>query len=275
MQIQQSSRENAELLSAEFQRRYEPNFAWGQVISNYLMLPALRGFWPCSANNTAGGTINLCDIANGYSPAMGAVIGALPIFSSIGLIPYIELLRANGDYFVYVDDPQFDILGTEAYISSKGCTFGFWAYPYTLGNPFVEFAKYQRAVIAQQSYAAYIGAGNSQVISFGNGVAVTSAASVSAVQTDTWQFVAGRFIPATSVDVYLNTSISVLEKTTVATGNVAIVNSAATLNIGSFSNVPPQDFFDGRLSLIFITASALTDAQIYSLYHQSRPLFGR
>jgi len=36
------------LLSADFQNRYEPNFALANAVSTYMALPGLRGFWPMS-----------------------------------------------------------------------------------------------------------------------------------------------------------------------------------------------------------------------------------
>ena len=54
MSIQQRNDELVDILSADFQPRNEPNFAWKSCVSSVLALPGLRAFYPMSAVGAAG-----------------------------------------------------------------------------------------------------------------------------------------------------------------------------------------------------------------------------
>jgi len=56
--------EQVNLLRADFQARYEPNFALANAVSTILALPGLRAFWPLSSVDYATATQGR-DIAGG------------------------------------------------------------------------------------------------------------------------------------------------------------------------------------------------------------------
>jgi len=49
MPVQKYNSQAASFGSRDFQRRYEPNFAWCNIVSATLMLPGLRGAWLMSS----------------------------------------------------------------------------------------------------------------------------------------------------------------------------------------------------------------------------------
>ena len=97
---------NDELMSifdGEYQRRWEPNFAIANAIPTLSSLPALRGLWPMSGNNTTPGVLDI----SGNGLTLTNVTGQHTIS---GLAPCIRLDGAN-DYLWAADAANFDILG--------------------------------------------------------------------------------------------------------------------------------------------------------------------
>ena len=127
--VSERNPELVDILRADFQARYEPNFAWGNTVSNHLALPGLRAFWPMSSvDQTAAARArdlsgignhladnNTCDFA--YS-------GLYPYVSFDGVNQYLN--KADGGAGAWAD-----IIGTEAYIAvpQQGLSMGGWFYP--------------------------------------------------------------------------------------------------------------------------------------------------
>jgi hypothetical protein len=88
---------------------------------------------------------------------------------------------------------------------------------------------------------------------------------------NTWQFFAGRFNDAAAgaeIAVWNNG-----EKTTTATARNSIFNSNSPLYIGSHTAGAAP--YTGYASLVFLCASALSDAAVFSIYQQTRALFSK
>ena len=270
MQVQISARENAELLSAEFQRRYEPNFAWGNICSNYLSLPGLRSFWPGSAHRVDANGFYLTDIANGFD-CTGSV-GFVPSIRYGGLIPYVYY-QVGSSFQRAADEAHFDILGNEAYIANPGLTLGCWFT--CTGNAATRHLITKWAGAGQQSYRLYHSdIGGVTSLSVNGGAATVSSTYI--IPNNGWRFVAARFVPSTTVDIYMSSSvIGEIQKLSSAAGVPAtLTNSNAVFALATDTSGINVTHL-GNMTLDFICASALTDTQIYSLFHQSRPLFGR
>ena len=124
--VQQRNPEMVNLLRADFQGRYEPNFAWVNAISAGLALPALRAFWPMSSADYAAAS-RARDIAgSGYhltpTNTIQFVHANLYFYASFGgTNEYLS--RADGGAANWAD-----ITGTEGYIPSgqRGLTLGGW-----------------------------------------------------------------------------------------------------------------------------------------------------
>ena len=269
MSVAQAQRRNPEqvaILSADLQPRYEPNFAWKGICGLYQSLPALRGFWPCSSQIVTAQSLYLPDIANNYHCAAASV----PLWGYDDLIPYVEFDGEN-DAFYYGDNAQFDITGTETTVvaAQRGLTLGAWVKSDALGGC-AFLGKYNHPT-DQRSYLLYdTGSNLTFTISAAGDAAITSASSALLIQVGVWHLMIGRFVPSTSVDVYLDNV-----KTTNSTAVPAsIFNSTAEFNIGALNNHTTY-WFDGKISMAFICAAALSDSIIGAIWQQTRAMYGR
>ena len=265
---QKLNAELVRLLSAIFQRRYEPNFALGNAISLYLSLPGLRGLWPFSGINSVPGAINFA--ADGYNLSSNGT----PEVWNTGLAPITVLDGlTTGDCWYYNDHAHFDILGTETIYNTniRGLTCGAWVYPLDLSS--VDryiISKWEHTVAGNQSYRLYYSFANNYFefnvrdsLSVLDTVGFGSSSSV-----NNWYFVAGRFDPGVDMTIWVNG-----ESTSAATALTNVDNSTARFVVGAAHSLANREW-DGYISFPFLTATALPDQWIFTLYQQTRALFG-
>ena len=275
MSVAQAQRRNPEqvaILSADLQPRYEPNFAWKGICGLYQSLPALRGFWPCSSQIVTAQSLYLPDIANNYHCAAASV----PVWGYDDLIPYVEF-DGTDDYFSFTDNTQFDILGTETTVvaAQRGLTLGCWfktdELPPDDWNSMINKGDPSGAGLNNWSYTLSLLDGHARVmISNAGTIAENTVDSTNSPTTTEWSLAIGRFVPSTSVDIFLDNT-----KTSKTTGVVAsLYNSDAPLLIGAFSS-PVMGFFNGKISMAFICAAALSDSIIGAIWQQTRAMYGR
>jgi hypothetical protein len=268
-QLQENNQQLIQLLSTHFQARREPNFAWKSAVSAYLALPALRAFWPMSSIDytVANRAVDVSGQGNHLTD------NNTPLFNFDSLAPYVEfngttqyLNRADGGAANWAD-----ITGTETYINSsvRGLTLGCWCY-------FDNVASADEMLIAKDNIAPNRGyflrrnaAGTCRFGISVDGAALTSVDSVATIGAATWTLVVGRFMPSASLDVWVNTVIA----SNLAAIPASIFDSAADLKIGAVRAVPLL-FMDGRQSLDFICAAALSNGIILSLFEQTKAMFG-
>lgn len=231
------------------------------LVSPLLSLPVLRGAWVASVNN-AGDWYDISGLGKTLT------YNGNPTFNYAGLVPYWDL-DGTGDFLDRADEADLDILGTEAYVAVPGLTMGgwFWADAYTGPNDYL--MSKLNSLTNNRSYAISLSAGPvAAAIVSNNGIATVSQASSITFAVSTWYFVVMRFVPSTTLDIYVNST-----KDTLAAGIPAsIFNSNAAFEIGS-ANVGTLNL-DGRAALCFICAAALSDAQISSVFEQTRAAFG-
>lgn len=261
MTIQRRNAEMVQLLSADFQRRSEPQFALANVISTYLALPGLRGFWPMSNVDENGDTRDL----SGENRTL--TNNNTAIFDFANLYPYVEL-DGSTQYLDRGSESGLDITGTESYIGTPGLTLGCWLSPDTVPAANIGFVSKYQTSGNQRSYLLYQPpSGRAGWIISSDGTATTSAFSNAFISTDVWSLIIGRFVPSTSVDIWLNN-----EKDTNTTSIPAsIFNSSSAFEIGSY--LGGFGNFDGKIAFAFLCASALSDSIISNIYHQTRILF--
>jgi hypothetical protein len=83
-----------------------------------------------------------------------------------------------------------------------------------------------------------------------------------------WSFCAARFIPSTELKCWYNT----VSATNIVAVPATLRASTETFVVGAFDpNVLP---FDGRASLVFLCAAALSDETITALFQNTRSIFG-
>ncbi|CAK0759949.1 hypothetical protein CCP3SC15_2560002 [Gammaproteobacteria bacterium] len=263
MTQQQRNGDMTGLLAGDFARRNDASFAWGNASSYYQALPGLRAYWPMGPNKLAGGVSYAVDVACGYHLALVND----PKFSIYGAVaPYIDFVAATSQELTYADDPQFDILGTEAYVASPGLTTGAWVWfdAPSMGAFTGLLTKYnaagnQRAWRFIKTDTDHIAIGLSP-----DGIALSNY-NGSLIVDGRWYFVAAKWVPGVSVSIWVNNTI-----TTAATAVAALFNSTEPLRSG---RLPPALYLDGRISHQFVCASALPDTTISALYYLTYPLF--
>jgi hypothetical protein len=259
------SDEQVTLLSSEFQKTMDGSFAWESAVSAYLGLPALRGFWPMSlvgssgeSNDLSGNGLNLTNNNTARFTVQG------------GSIPAVILSSDQSEYFSRADSADFDISGAETYVfgNYRGLTFGCWYRPETLAATQTLISKYE--AVNQRAYRLYVDAGGNpwvDVSSTGSNQ-YQKEFTASAMSTLEWHFIAGRFDPGTSLDIWLDVEY----ESNVAAIPASINNSNESFKIGAQDNTP-TNFVDGRMSMVFLCAAYLPDAVIKRLYSRTRSLF--
>lgn len=279
--VQKRNADMVDLLSTDFVGRNEPNYAWRAACSAVLALPALRAFWPMSsvdyttasrARDVAGGAYHLSDnntVTFGYDQ----------------LAPYAEfdgtnqyLSRADGGAANWAD-----ITATETYVvaAQRGLTFGGWFYFDNAAGANNEYCinKANGGVAANIAYyiqrrdAANGGVGRAAVI--GAGAAPTNLISTTtALAATQWYFLVARLVPSTSLDIYWNdeNQRNLLQKNSLVAGvSPDIQDIGAAFAIGARGDAAL--FMDGRASLCFLCAAALSDSIIGALFQNTRKAF--
>lgn len=250
-----------EIAVANLRTRERPSYASG-FISDLLQYPQLRGLWTFGPIDDGENIIDM----SGQDRTMFAINSP-----TIGVIsdrqPY-SILNGSTQYY------------HRAGISITGAiTIGGWFYmdaiPAADSTPQSMINKYY-ATTNQRAYRVhYEPATGIQNFVFTVSSAGTSgvyAAHTGTVSATTWYNVVGRFVPSTSVDIYVN-GVKVSNTTSVP---ASIYDSTAFFCIGAEQGVTgsPVNFFDGRVSLSYVFAAALDDNQISYIYNKSRPMFG-
>lgn len=260
--MQQRNQEQNRILSADFQPRYEPNFAWKSLTSSLLALPAVRAVWVASVDS-GGDWYDLSGLGKTLT------YNGNPTINYSGLIPYWDL-DGTGDYFSRADEADLDLIGNETYVApaAQGFTIGGWFYPEDLVTGFQGVITKGDNTINNDNFRIFNNAGTflCQVHNGANTYPVSQTISAA----NTWYFWALRFVPSTTVDSYQNDTKASFAVAIPATAN----NSTAPLNIGALNGGAAGAQFDGRVACAFYCAAQLSDAAIFSVFQQSKAMFG-
>jgi len=267
-----------ELLRADFFARNEPNAAWSHSISNHLMIPALRGFWPMSAHHVTAQAAYVDDIACGFD--LGMINTPWLQQGGLGLPPICQFVAANSEYLTYgADDIQHDILGTETIVTTtqRGLSLGCWVHFTTMGALTGIIGKWWSAT-DNRAYLLYKNAADQiefAVSNLGTAASTVIATSAATIAADTWYWVMGRFIPSVKLDVY----VDLRRDSSVAAAPAAIFNSSRPLEVGTIDGAC---FLDGYLSLMWLAASTTWDGVAttrdvipFALYEHSKRIFNK
>ena len=267
MPLQLRNNEAVGLLSADFQKRTEPNFAWQNVLSMYCMLPGIRGFWPTSSFGQVGANdYDLIDLSGQGRHLTGA---AAPLYGHDGLAPYMEL-NGQKDWSTRANESGLQIQGNEAYVVEPGLTLGCWFYP--TDNTGWDNLITKWGAAGQRSYiftAAGTVGGDPLYFSISDDGTNSDNVQNPNVTYSAWNFGVGRFNDADAGEElasWVNTT-----KVTAATARASIHPGTAELVLGA--NGGHTDLFSGRISLAFLCASALPDYMINALYGHTKAMF--
>lgn len=255
---------NVALLAADFQARYEPQFALAITESLHCQLEGLRAYWPMGANTVVGGDVFAKDVACGFDIEL---INA-PLFSRYNLAPYMDFTAASSQYLEHVNNAQFQIIGNETYIANPGLTFGgwFWCDAHSMGARVGFISKYNEPGVLR-CYVLYKSATDFPMLRIStDGATNVTVTHTTVMAVNTWYHVVGRYTPSAELAIFLNN----VKITNVAGIPATLYNGAVSLLIGDIL----ATYLDGRASQCFICAAALADAQIGMLYQQSKAMFG-
>ena len=237
---------------SKLKAKERPSYSSG-VISDFLMMKRLYGLWTLGACNPAG--TSFYDISG-----TGATLTATTVSSSSldDRIPY-AYFDGSTDY-LYRADTYGDITGE--------MTIGCWVYVSDASAARMLMTKYSGTT--NWAYRLFYSQA-SNVFGFsvsGTGAAWISVYSTVAFAASTWYFVVGKYTPSTSLDVYVNGTIT----SNTTSIPASIYNSSANFAIGGDSAGATPHL--GRISLAFLSWRALTDADINYYYQKSRPIYG-
>lgn len=233
------------------------------LISPFLSIPGLVGFWPMSSVQRSTG--------NAYDQSGQArtlTYNGNPTYNYYNnIVPYIDL-DGTGDYLSRVDETDLDIQGTEAIYAAgvRGLTLGCWFW--VSGGNGTNRGLISKAVAAGQA-SYYLLDDNTNKLQFvisSDGTALAGTTGLANISTGQWHFGVGKFIPSTSIAVYLD-NILYSQATAVA----SIFSGTSNFEIG---RVFGGNLLTGRVSLCFLSANALSDAKISSMFQQTRGAFG-
>lgn len=234
------------------------------IISPFLALPGLVGFWPMSSVQRSTG--NVYDLSG---QGRTLTYNGNPTFNYTGLVPYVDC-DGTGDFLSRADETDLDVLGTETIYNSavRGLTLGGWFWSDSLSGNRGWVGKHTSGT-NNCSYLIYT-AGTAIRTHISNTGAYTAgldlASSIVGV-TGTWYFTVLRFIPSTELANYVNGTWTSL----VAGIPASIYNSSASLLVGATDG--GVNTLDGRVSLCFLCANALSDSLISALFSRTRAAF--
>lgn len=237
---------------------YEKAWAMGTAINTIQMFPGLVGLWPMTVTNSIGSAIDLSGsarhlIQNGITR---------PLFGSSGVL----LSSADSQFFSRTDESDLDIRGNEQHIENNGLTMGCWIKPITDSAQQVIMSKATGGGATTIAYWLQRTAANKLGCYVGNGTTINYVASGPEVTTGEWSFVVARYKPSVSLVVSVNNE-STINTTSIIS---LIMNSSASLNIGTFMNGVSGLFYNGYMKLLFLCSSYVHDDDLSGFYESSR-----
>jgi len=237
------------------------------AIDPYLRLPGLRGFWPMSAFEGLGNAHD--QSGNGRL----LTYNGNPTYNYDGFVPYIEF-DGTGDFLERVDEPGFDITGTETYVASavQGMAMGCWLWinAFDSGGSNVFMNKGPGGVPG--NYTARALGGGTDLIEFSTAAHGTLNGGLT-ITTGAWFFFVGRFDnTGNTLDNWTGDTTGQLIKTSTAAAGALTTNND-TFGIGGNATTPATILHIGRVSLAFLCALALSDAIVETLYDYTRVWF--
>lgn len=276
---QVSNPQMKDILDSEFQRSSDPSFMHRILVSKYLNMPGLRGFWgPSYRNDTAyAGAPYWTDMSgNGYHiPTVGGVAGQS---AQLGRAIYTF---SGANYGALADNAHFDVTAAEAWIATKGIAMGGWFYdirvrPHAIIQTIIgKWAGDQCSYILNLQPGGSLQAG---ISSNGANYYLFNHNAVSALNK--WYFSAFTYNPAAvdnepaGVRVWLNDVMEYHPTSDAGTVGLpaAIFNSTAPLSIASANGA--VYIFYGYQTNWWICGNYVLEGDIFNLYETTKYLFG-
>ncbi len=271
MIMQKRNPELVDILRTDFQHRNEPNFAWKSAVSAFLAIPGLIGFWPMSALRRDSNTDRVRDLAGG---AYHLTANNTPSFGYTNLIPWGSFNGTN-HYLSRVDGGAADwgdVTGTETYIEStqRGMTLGGWLRVDSHDSDWEFLIGKSGNAAGTRGYFIDNGNAPNYVARFAVSVDGTAETILPMEQltVGAWEFVVVRFDPSVALDGWISGTTYNLGAAIPA----SIFDNAQDFTIAARAG--PLHYCDMASSLCFLSACMVSDAIIFSLFEQTRAMFG-
>lgn len=237
----------------------------GDILTNFRMLPGLRGLWlPGSADNT-GAVYDAS--AQGRTLTYNGNPQLIPQGGPALLVPFYAH-DGVGDWFSRATEAGLGLVGNESYVTSasRGCSVFGWFYV-TAVSTYKFVAKQDGATEAGSNYVLYTNGGN-VTFRVSSGASGYSAADPDDLSINTWHFLVGTYKPSTEVALWvdgkkLGSNVTAIPAT--------LNNPAQPFQIGAGNGGNP---LSGGWALAGIAACLFDDALIKYLWYRSRVLFG-
>lgn len=240
-------------LAGVFQKRYDAALAWRGAVGLHTMLNGLRGFWPYSSRDEND------DVFDCSEQDRTLTNNSATVFAVQGLAVYATH-DGSADYLSRADEAGLDITGA--------LTAGCWVYvddPH--GSAQGIMAKWN-ATGNQRSWRFYADTTPAIIAQMSNaGAAVEAQATSADIDLDTWLHAVIRFIPSTSLSIFVN-GVEVADTSSVP---ASLFNSSQAFEVGAMGGA---SVLGGRTALPFLCAANLSDGTIQAIYHHTRALFG-
>lgn len=235
------------------------------LVAPFLAVPGLVGSWPMSSVDLSSG--DAYDISGQGRRMTYTGNPTYNIYNSI--TPYIDL-DGTGDYLALADAADLDITGTETIYAAavRGLTMGGWFWTDISATDQNLMGKWN-VTGNLRAYTLNITAANALGghVSL-DGTSQTSVGSSGVITAGEWFFAAMRFTPSVELADWLNGTKTVNTTSIPA----SIFNSTAEFQIGARS--AGTSLLNGRASMCFLSANALSDALITSLFNETRGYYG-
>lgn len=249
------------LLSSDFVPWKDPGTNSARLLSMHQRIPAVRGLWGFGGMDNSG---NMADSSgNGHTMSLNGN----PLVKLQSTFPYYEF-DGTGDFFSVTDAAAIEVSGTESFIDSgsRGMTCGAIVSTDSLAANQGILAKWN-ANTSNRSWMLYVSSSGVFRFNVSNDGSATALASTAAPSTATWYYLVGRFVPSTSVDVYLN-GVKTSNTTSIP---ASIFDASVNLRIGRYTEAAGTFAdLDGRVALAWYTPFALPDGYIQYLYQSVR-----
>ena len=241
-----------------------------RYIAELKMLPGLVGLWPMSsisansgqAYDIGGQVRHLSKNGNPQYRIINPTTYSIPIID----------LDGTGDYLNRADESGLDILGSESWNATPGLSAFTWVAFDNATPGSAEWLLSKDAGAGQRSWRlTHSTAGKLLLTVSADGTAIFTTTSGTGTGTG-WVFAGVRFVPSTSIEVYIGVGGAVEKTSNTTSIPAALFNSNADLTVGGGSG--GSSLMAGRVGPIVLAANAWSDEVFTRLYNNGRILFG-